>query len=286
VFVSYSRHDEPLVRPLAGLLGAAADDAVFLDLESIKPGDLWKNDIENAVRASSVFILCWCCQSKTSEFVHYEIEIALERAEKRLVPVLFCSTPLPQTLTDRQWVDLRGRVIHSCQHNLKQSGQVVGQPPIEPTVAPAAITGRYPPAMRWAPILLIIFLPILAYFWTSTKRAPPSHPTTSVERSTRCLLLSGPRAGQIQDLGGPLPVGSPCGDGAGSEGEVVALHTAPASAPVSTAYRVVIISSTITLGLVIIIVLPLWLYKVLRQRHRRREADKIAALATTYFEQF
>jgi hypothetical protein len=38
VFVSYSRHDEELVKPLAGLLGAAANDAVFLDVTSLKSG--------------------------------------------------------------------------------------------------------------------------------------------------------------------------------------------------------------------------------------------------------
>src|SRR4051812_18936197 len=109
VFVSYSRHDEALVKPLAGLLGAAADDAIFLDIESIKPGNLWKDEIERAMRTSSVFILCWCCESERSQFVQYEIRMALKGKEKRLVPVLLCSTPLPHSLTDRQWVDLRGR---------------------------------------------------------------------------------------------------------------------------------------------------------------------------------
>jgi hypothetical protein len=119
VFVSYSRHDESLVKPLAGLLGAAADDAVFLDVTSIKPGGYWKTEIEKAVREASVFILCWCCESEKSSFIAYEIQAALSAGEKRLVPVLFCSTPLPATLADRQWIDLRERVVHLCNHGVK-----------------------------------------------------------------------------------------------------------------------------------------------------------------------
>ena len=119
VFVSYSRHDESLVKPLAGLLGAAADDAVFLDVTSIKPGEMWKTEIEKAVREASVFILCWCCESEKSSFIAYEIQAALSAGEKRLVPVLFCSTPLPATLADRQWIDLRERVVHLCNHGVK-----------------------------------------------------------------------------------------------------------------------------------------------------------------------
>jgi hypothetical protein len=119
VFVSYSRHDESLVKPLAGLLGAAADDAVFLDVTSIKPGEIWKTEIEKAVREASVFILCWCCESEKSSFIAYEIQAALSAGEKRLVPVLFCSTPLPATLADRQWIDLRERVVHLCNHEVK-----------------------------------------------------------------------------------------------------------------------------------------------------------------------
>ena len=77
VFVSYSRHDEELVRPLAGMLGAAANDAVFLDVDSIRAGEAWGTEIENAVRSSSVFILCWCCECERSSFVRREIEWAL-----------------------------------------------------------------------------------------------------------------------------------------------------------------------------------------------------------------
>ncbi len=114
VFVSYSRHDEPLVRPLAGLLGVAAEDAVFLDVTSLKPGDPWDEKIISAVKEAPVFVLCWCCESNKSSFVAKEIATALSKGRKRLVPVLFCATPLPPELAAWHWIDLRGRVVHEC----------------------------------------------------------------------------------------------------------------------------------------------------------------------------
>ena len=74
VFVSYSRHDEALVKPLAQLLGVASDQAVFFDLDSVNPGELWESQIDDAVRAAPVFILCWCCQCVNSNFIQHEIE--------------------------------------------------------------------------------------------------------------------------------------------------------------------------------------------------------------------
>jgi TIR domain-containing protein len=115
VFVSYSRHDEALVRPLAGLLGAAANDAVFLDVSSIRPGDKWKSEINAALDEASVFIVCWCCASAVSEMVGYEVKKALRDENKRLVPVRFCDEPLPLSLGGHQWTDLRGRIVHTCR---------------------------------------------------------------------------------------------------------------------------------------------------------------------------
>jgi hypothetical protein len=140
VFVSYSRHDEAVVKPLAGLLGVATDDAVFLDVTSLKPGDLWDDKIISAVKDSTVFIICWCCQSEKSTFVAKEIAAALASGNKKLVPVLFCSTPLPATLSSYQWIDLRGKILHNCEHIPKTKteqvmssvfGSMQGSPPEE-----------------------------------------------------------------------------------------------------------------------------------------------------------
>src|SRR6266851_4548503 len=46
----------------------------------------------------------------------------------RIFPVLLCSAPLLRLLTLRQWVDLRGRVLHSCNPSMAH------EPP-EPRIA-------------------------------------------------------------------------------------------------------------------------------------------------------
>ena len=35
-------------------------------MTALQPGDAWQTEIDDAVRASSVFVLCWCCQSSSS----------------------------------------------------------------------------------------------------------------------------------------------------------------------------------------------------------------------------
>ena len=141
VFVSYSRHDEALVKPLAGLLGVASDDAVFLDVSELKPGDLWEEKIIGAVKEASVFVLCWCCESEKSTFVAKEITTALSEGKKRLVPVLFCSTKLPDSLANRQWIDLRGRIVHVCNHiNTQLTSEVVPSAPAPSAPAPTPAT--------------------------------------------------------------------------------------------------------------------------------------------------
>jgi hypothetical protein len=174
VFVSYSRHDEELVKPLAGLLGAAANDAVFLDVTSLKPGEVWKSEIETALREAPVFVLCWCCQSQKSEFVGYEIKTAIESGEKRLVPVLFCSAPLPDGVADHQWIDLRGRVVHVCgEHELDKH-------PAKPAL-PAPMPMRSP--WKWAGIGVAIAVLVAAFFAVLLPRkgSPPAPTVPPVE---------------------------------------------------------------------------------------------------------
>jgi hypothetical protein len=167
VFVSYSRHDEVLVKPLAGLLGAAANDSVFLDVTSLKPGDYWEPEIERAVRESSVFVLCWCCQSERSGFVTREIRMALGDAERRIVPVLFCSVPLPASLASRQWIDLQGKVVHECiAHSVSESAKpketlLTQRERRETRISPAEAS--HPRWTIWVAVDVAVFLVAVSY---------------------------------------------------------------------------------------------------------------------------
>jgi hypothetical protein len=158
VFVSYSRHDEALVKPLASLLGVAAQDAVFLDIEQLRAGDLWEKKIVGAIHSCSMFVLCWCCNSEKSEYVAKEIGIALADKNKKLVPVLFCSTALPAEFSTSQWIDLRGRVVHQCTreheeaksatHRIVKSVKkflLLGTLIMGPTIADTGTGGTYDP---------------------------------------------------------------------------------------------------------------------------------------------
>ncbi len=123
-FVSYSRHDEPLVRPLADIIISISGDSLFIDVEQLRPGDLWEKKIIAAIRQSSVFILCWCCECRKSAFVAKEIALALEDKDKKIVPVLLCYSLLPEKLAERQWVDLRDRVVHECDGHQVYVGDI------------------------------------------------------------------------------------------------------------------------------------------------------------------
>ncbi len=104
IFISYSRRDSHLVRPVANLLRATSD-WVFVDQDSIRPGSDWREQIEKAIRSANLLVVFWCHHSAESEEVSREVEIGLSNG-KRLVPVLLDATPLPEHLGAYQAVDL------------------------------------------------------------------------------------------------------------------------------------------------------------------------------------
>jgi hypothetical protein len=299
VFVSYSRHDELLVKPLAGLLGAAADEAVFLDVSSIKPGDFWKSEIEGAVRNASVFILCWCCQSKRSDFVAYEIKTALEAGGKRLVPVLLCSTPLPPSLADRQWIDLQGRIVHACDgHGEKTNTQDKLDPEYYAGPPLSAARGlpqaaRTHASWKWAiaaMAIVTLFVSALLYNLTLHRKLAASPPVTTETGKDRPLPVERPkrlpspvdvpdsppvRTGTGRDqpppiergpTGGPSPVEGPEGGSSGKGG--------------TSAFVAVVVLIIAAFTALFLLNLA---FSLVRRRIQRMRTDKIAAAAESYF---
>jgi hypothetical protein len=108
-----------------------------------------------------------------------------------------------------------------------------------------------------------------------------AQPPSLTEESAVCLFSDGPRAGETQDYArnwpSPRAVGSPCEDGAGSTGRVIAV---PPAVPVPSGPSLSIIATMVFLAAVIIGLLFRWVYKAAR----RRQTDQVAALATGYFE--
>jgi hypothetical protein len=105
IFISYSHQDASLVKPVVGLL-RATKDLVFQDVDSIKPGKRWREQIEEALHAAHLIVLFWCYHSSRSDEVRKEYELALSTG-KDVLPVLLDTTPIPEELKAFQWVDFR-----------------------------------------------------------------------------------------------------------------------------------------------------------------------------------
>lgn len=105
LFVSYATRDEAIVKPLVDLLRVTKAE-VFRDKDSIRPGQLWRNVIQDSVKGCSEFILFWCAHSAVSNEVRQEYELALQ-LDKLVVPVLLDGTALNDELSKRQFIDMR-----------------------------------------------------------------------------------------------------------------------------------------------------------------------------------
>jgi len=115
VFISYSHKDRELVQPLVQLL-TVNSRRVFWDAHSLSPGQVWPVEIESAIVGCKRFVLLWCCDTADSDYVSKELALAVQR-QKVIIPVLLCPLPPPESITDRQWIDLRGKLNHACQLN-------------------------------------------------------------------------------------------------------------------------------------------------------------------------
>lgn len=134
VFVSYSRHDEPIVVPVVKLLRLGDHGMVFLDLDSIAPGDLWRGRLEEALASARYVVLFWCEHASGSREVEREYRAALATG-KALVPVLLDRTPLPPGLSEHQWIDLSALAIGTHRPD----------PPPPPAPRPATIPDDWDP---------------------------------------------------------------------------------------------------------------------------------------------
>jgi hypothetical protein len=112
IFLSYSRRDETFVKGILDLMQLNGR-RIFCDVAVIRPGDVWAEELENALIRSKMVVLLWCCDSAESEWVKREIELAVQ-LKKRLIPVLLCSYPAPLEMTARQYIDMQAALRHAC----------------------------------------------------------------------------------------------------------------------------------------------------------------------------
>jgi hypothetical protein len=112
VFASYDRVDEQLVASIVGLIRALGS-RVFMDVDSIVPGDQWRPVLTRAIMDAAVIVVFWCAHAAGSEEVKGEFESG-HAQRKRIIPILLDDTPLPPTLARYQYLDFRGSV---ASHN-------------------------------------------------------------------------------------------------------------------------------------------------------------------------
>src|SRR5512141_1313450 len=108
VFLCHASQDKPIVRELCQRLGAEGWIDPWLDEEKLLPGQDWDLEIEKAVEAADVVIVCVSNRSVSKEgYVQKEIrkvlDIALEKPEETIfiIPLRLDECELPRRL--RTW---------------------------------------------------------------------------------------------------------------------------------------------------------------------------------------
>jgi formylglycine-generating enzyme required for sulfatase activity len=112
VFLCHSSHDKPAVRELYQQLRAEPWIQPWLDEEELYPGQDWNFEIERAVEAADVIIVCLSKGSTTKEgYVQREIRIALDYADYKpegtlyIVPIRLEECEPPRRLRTWQYAD-------------------------------------------------------------------------------------------------------------------------------------------------------------------------------------
>jgi hypothetical protein len=112
VFLCHASQDKPLVRDLYRRLGAEPWVEPWLDEERLLPGQDWDLEIEKAVEASDVVIVCLSARSVTKEgYVQKELrkvlDVALEKPEETIfiIPLRLEECELPRRLRSWHYVD-------------------------------------------------------------------------------------------------------------------------------------------------------------------------------------
>jgi hypothetical protein len=105
VFISYSRMDRNIVKPITDLMRITGAK-VFRDEDSILPGQKWRIEITESLNSAKTVVVFWCGHSAQSDAVKFEYKTAIE-LHKDVVPILLDETVLSDELLEYQWIDLR-----------------------------------------------------------------------------------------------------------------------------------------------------------------------------------
>ena len=112
IFLSHSGADTQEAKHLAHVLRQGGVN-VWLDVEELKPGDLWMDELDAALQRADAFAV-YVGRSGVRQWVSREVRVALDRntldPSFHVFPILGPGADvdsLPTFLTQHQWVDLR-----------------------------------------------------------------------------------------------------------------------------------------------------------------------------------
>jgi hypothetical protein len=149
VFVSYLRNNSELVDRLTADLRANGV-TVWLDRDSIRPGEDWQTAIRSAIRSGAYFLACFSaeCEQREMTYMDDELDVAVELMGERagrswFLPLQLSSCDMRRYGPDRaalfaslQWVDLsdnwdRGlrQIIEAVSGGLPSHHYLRGSPP-------------------------------------------------------------------------------------------------------------------------------------------------------------
>jgi hypothetical protein len=111
IFISYSRKDDRVVRMYQRVQKAVGND-VFIDTDSIRPGEGWEAALAKAIDTADIFQLFWSENSATSSSVRDEWDYALNHRclETRCVGFIrpvYWSKPMPAAPDELRHLNFR-----------------------------------------------------------------------------------------------------------------------------------------------------------------------------------
>lgn len=128
LFISYSRKDLPLIKPLTSILQQCGW-SVWFDQE-LKAGAAFDRAIEQALRDARAVIVAWSRNSVDSDWVRAEAAFALENS--KLFPVRLDDAPLPLRFIHVHTLNLCGwdgsDEHHDLQSLVAQLTEAIGKP--------------------------------------------------------------------------------------------------------------------------------------------------------------
>lgn len=112
LFISYAQADADDVVSFVSMLqeeltGQGAEVDIWMDRESLRPGEQWQQSITTAVADSVGMLVFVSPESMRSNWVRRELQDAVADKNRLVVPVILHRVAdLPRELTERQWLDI------------------------------------------------------------------------------------------------------------------------------------------------------------------------------------